>query len=466
MLKVKDGKVMSEFGQLNCTITGVGITVDDLKQPVPSDLSAHEMDSFVRENCYHDSLGFIYCKEEGLKLKPCSHCGELNHPDRMTDVGNGKLVCNRCRDEHYIQCAHCQRWFLRDGRRSYGTMWIVCVGTERVRQFLCNECTGNGDFSPFTTGHYRMCRHCGDLVLEGEGHSYPDEEDDVCCERCYMALNGDVIHQYHYRRDPGYGMPFLGVETRKKFPLMGVELEVERGGENDEKATKVRTAIGKQYVVACHDGSLYNGFEIISCPANLKHHLGTLKWKDGMKVASELGYRSHDGGHCGLHVHIDREFFDGQDKNDVEAKFFISFRNNLDWIRIFSRRFDYSYCVVNGYEEADDGSRDTLGAIPYPPDKVWVASKKQTEGRHSALNFEPQNTIEIRIFRGTLNYKTFVATLQFVHMWANFVKETSYEKITRLRLQNFVSVAENQGFNEFIEYLKDRNIIEGKETGF
>lgn len=465
MLKIENGKVMSEWGQLNCTITGVGITVDDLKQPVPNDLTEREMDDFIRRNCYADSRGNVFCKEEGLKMKPCSHCGKMGHPDLMTDIGNGKYICSRCRDSHYIRCAHCGRWFLHDGHTRYGSTWLVCVNGERRRQFLCNECTDNEDFSPHTHGHYVMCRHCGDLILEGEEHFIGDDED-IWCERCFTALNGDIIHQYHYRRDPGYGMQFMGIETRTKYPLMGVELEVERGGESNERATKVRTAIGKQYVVACHDGSLYNGFELISCPANLKHHLGTLKWKDGMKVASELGYRSHDGGHCGLHVHIDRQFFENQDKNDVEAKFFISFRNNLEWLKIFSRRFNYSYCVVNGYEDADDGSRDTLGAIPYPPDKVWVASKKQTEGRHSALNFEPQNTIEIRIFRGTLNYKTFVASLQLVHMWANFVKQTSYENITRLRLQNFVNAAENQGYKEFIEYLKDRNIIEGKETGF
>ena len=65
-----------------------------------------------------------------------------------------------------------------------------------------------------------------------------------------------------------------------------------------------------------------------------------------------------------------------------------------------------------------------------------------------------------------MNYETFVATLQFVKMWAGFIKRTSYEDIVRLRLTNFVSEAERRGYREFVEYLKVRNIIEGENTGY
>ena len=459
MLKVDGNLVMRDSDQLYCRITGSRITTDDLKNPVPTGLSPSELHLWLKNNLYLDFRGRVYCKEEGLRFITCPICHRTIHPSDAIEVHGGTLVCSDCCSAYFATCSHCGNLV----RSNDGDMWIVSHNGHRDRQFLCNECTDHADFSEDTNGFYRSCDRCGDLILTGEWRINGDR---ILCERCHNELNGDVIHSYHYRSDPGYGMPFLGVESRTSSPLMGVELEIDKGGENNARAQKIREAIGKGYVVACHDGSLRNGFELISCPASYKHHLETIKWMDGMIKARELGYVSHDGGRCGLHVHIDRKYFETDNQNDVEAKFFVSFRNNLDWLKVFSRRFYYDYCMINGYEINSDGSMDTLGKIPYPPDRVWVQNKKQTEGRHMALNFEPEDTIEVRIFRGTLNYATFVATLQFVNMWAGFIKRTPYEDIVRLRLMNFVNEADRRGYREFTEYLKSRNIIEGENTGY
>ena len=460
------GILLNDGFRMHCHITEAVLTVDDLKSQIPEGLTVSERSRFIKNNLYLDSKNFLYCKREGLRLVACSDCGELIHPhDSHTEI-EGKVLCNGCFND-YAHCSGCGRWVVDNALT--GNWWLVGDRDgRRNHRFLCNECTDYGNFDPRTTrGHYVQCYMCGDIVrredgVENGGGAY-------MCSRCNHHLNGDCIHSYHYRSDPGYGMAFLGIETRTFNPLMGVELEVDKGGENTEKAMTIRRVIGQDKVVICHDGSLNNGFEIISCPASLKHHLNSLRWKEGMLKALELGYRSHDGGSCGLHVHIDRKYFETQDMEEVEAKFFISFRNNLEWLKVFSRRFSYAYCAINGYEGSEDGSMDTLGKITYPPEKVWVSKKKQNHDRHSALNFKPEDTIEIRIFRGTLNYKTFIATLQFVQMWAKFVKNTSYESICNLRLQNFLRAAERERYQEFIDYLRERNIIEepnGGNTGF
>jgi len=459
MFIIDGGFIKRDSDFLWCAASNKRLTVNDLKEPVPSDLSVSDLSRWIRNNLYVDCHGLVYCKEESENFITCANCGRTIHKREATETANGNLICRECYANYYATCAHCGRVL----RQRHGDTWIVCQNGSRERLFLCNDCTDHADFTSSTNGHYHSCDRCGDLILEGEEH---DINGMIMCERCYHDLNGDVIHSYHYRSDPGYGMPFLGIESRKSSPLMGVELEIDRGGENNSSATQIRKAIGKDFVVACHDGSLRDGFELISCPASYEHHIGKLKWRDGMIKARELGYISHDGGRCGLHVHIVRKFFETDNQNEIEAKFFVSFRNNLDWLKVFSRRFYYDYCMINGYEINTDGSMDTLGKIPYPPDRVWVQNKKQTDGRHMALNFEPQNTIEVRIFRGTLNYETFVATLQFVKMWAGFIKRTSYEDIVRLRLTNFVSEAERRGYREFVEYLKVRNIIEGENTGY
>ena len=456
MFTIVDNGVYYAGRPVKCCITNRNLKVSDLKVALGESSSSTE----IRNALYKDDFNRTYCKEEGEKLKVCANCSRRTHPVFMEESQDG-LVCRECRDTFYYYCEHCHTLSQR------GRGWIVCIEDEdgewiRDRMWLCDNCTAHGDFSDDTAGRYLMCENCGDLILREDAEEVNGR---LLCPRCNREMNGDVVHSYHYRSDPGYGMPFLGIEERETSPLLGIELEIDRGGESNENATKIREKIGKQYVTATHDSSLHNGFELVSCPATMKHHLNTLKWEGGMQEALRLGYRSHDGGTCGLHVHIDRRFFSG-DKEETEAKFFISFRNNLEWIKMFSRRYHYDYCAVNGFEHYNDGSSDTLGKIVYPPDKVWIRDKKQPRGeRHMALNFFPEDTIEIRIFRGTLNYKAFVATLQFVNMWARFVKNNTIDGIINLRLQNFVNVATNNRYEEFLEYLKDRNIIEGKETG-
>lgn len=461
MLSINENGYLTIDGRrMKCRKTGAFLKKEDLRTPVPEGLSDSSLSSFIRQNLYLDAGGRYFCKAEGEKLKKCFRCGKWYLPEDMKEH-EGHFYCESCFDYNFRTCAHCGRVF----ERSVGTSWIVNTGVRtNQEQWLCNECTGHGYFGDDTRGHYLQCCECGDIMLRENAVRWQRDHRYVC-PRCHDRLKNRALFSYHYSSTPGYGMDFLGIETRKVYPLMGVELEIDEGGENNTNAKKVRDAIGFNRVTCTTDGSLRNGFEIVSCPANLKHHLTTLKWEEGMKVAKELGYVSHDGGRCGLHVHIDRKFFENQLKDDIEAKFFIILRNNLSWIRTFSRRYAWGYCQINGYEHAEDGSGDSLGAITYPPDKVWLKGKKQS-GRHMALNFYPENTIEIRIFRGTLNYNTFKATLQFVDMWANFAKATSLNNIVRISLTHFVNAAQNKGYREFLGYLAERKIIEdGTKTG-
>lgn len=439
---------------IRCSWCGSEMTKDDLVDYTVDD-NGNVTDVVFHEDCH----GNRYCESCSEDLRECEDCGEVYHTDNMyfherCENGDEGYICSNCED-NYENCYFCGEPEHHDNGH-----WVDCyVGSHgRVEErFVCDYCyEGEND-------SVQSCDRCGCLVHEDEVY-YDEEEEEYLCPVCHGTNNsGRDLHSYHYTSEPGYCMPFLGVEHRRLKPLLGTELEIENGGQSNNNAKIIREAIGKEYVVCCTDGSLYDGFEIISCPASLEHHMKTLKWEEGIKKARELHYRSHDGGHCGLHVHIDREYFENDMREDVEAKFFIVLRNNLHWIRQFSRRFDYRYCVINGYEHNEDGTGDSLGAITYPPDKVWLNSKKQ-QGRHCALNFYNNNTIEIRIFRGTLNYTTFVATLQMAHMWAELVKKYSLNDITRVSFQHFYNLAQRYGFHEWIKYCTDRNILDNNNT--
>lgn len=396
-----------------------------------------------------DSFGHLYCESCAEDLVTCHDCGDVLHR-RLHNIGYldcvDDWVCDSCLCNNYSYCDNCGEYRPNDEVQE------VYVHNRGYRN-ICEGCLGDD---------YVQCNNCGDWVLTED--AYQDDWGDWYCRDCCPS-NGSGIQDYHYTDDPAYDMPYLGEENRYGKLLMGWELEVEKNGgwrhsdRPNEIANNVREKLGQDYCVICHDGSLDDGFEIISCPANLDHHLKTLKIKETLQYLNDNGFISHSSGNCGLHVHMDRVFFGGLSKEDVEGRFFIILRNNLEWIKLFSRRFHYGYCKINGYDNNFSGEGDSLGKISYPPDKVWLNSKKQNE-RHMALNFYPSDTIEIRIFRGTLKYETFIATLQFCDVYAEIVKRYDNRQVLDVNLTTFRDYAQRKGYTEFEEYLKRRHIID------
>ena len=386
---------------------------------------------------FMDSHGNIYCRSCSEEVFECIDCHNTYHENEMEYIHPEGYVCHGCLSDNWTRCDDCDEYY-RNGDLNE-------IETTNSWRSVCSNCLDDY-YQCENCGHYV---HCNDVCF--------DDDDVPYCEDCYRGEENSMIHNYHYSDDPAYNMEYLGEETRQNVLLMGVELEVEnRFGDSWRKvqvaAGEVHDVIGEDYTTLCTDGSLVNGFEIISCPANLNHHKKTLHWKEGLEKLVELGYRSHDGGHCGLHVHIDRKYFETQDMEEVEAKFFISFRNNLEWLKAFSRRRNYEYCRPNGY---GDDEVENISKFSAPPDKAWLKRKKDSR-RYVAVNFNPDDTIEIRIFRGTLKYETFIATLELVRMWAFFVKTMPMDEICKLNLNSFKVLARDIGGTNFLNYVRDK----------
>ena len=449
MFKLVNGFVVDEDGmKIHCHICGRYLTESDVK----------EMDG-EEVILYEDSNGGFFCSGCKDGLRECPDCGEIYHRTDMYYIDFiDRYVCESCLENNYSRCECCGEYFPNDEvhyTRVYGSLGNYNID-------LCDNCLDE---------NYRYCNDCGVYVHEDDA-CYDSYDDEYYCPDCFGgSRDTSSINDYHFDSHPTYHMPYLGEELRHSNLMKGIELEVEkeggwrRGANPGEDADTVHNIIGEKYNVICHDGSLDDGFEIISCPATTKHHLETLKWKDALQWLSDNGYISHKSGNCGLHVHLDREYFRGISKEDVEGRFFIILRNNLQWLKLFSRRYRYSYCKINGYDNNFDGEGDSINKISYPPDKVWLGSKKQTE-RHMALNFYPEHTIEIRLFRGTLRYKSFVATLQLCDIWAEIVRKYDNRQCLDVNLDNFLDTARRLGYTEFLEYLKERHIIDDNSQEF
>ena len=100
----------------------------------------------------------------------------------------------------------------------------------------------------------------------------------------------------------------------------------------------------------------------------------------------------------------------------------------------FSRRTDFGWCKRNYVEPIDRSLTE----------RVNSKLSDYDEDRYYAVNIRNSETIEVRLWRGTLNYETFMATLQMTAGLAMVCKhnsETCLENITWYDLCEAISEA-------------------------
>ena len=82
----------------------------------------------------------------------------------------------------------------------------------------------------------------------------------------------------------------------------------------------------------------------------------------------------------------------------------------------------------------------------------------------SAIQCFPEHeifTIEFRLFRGTLKYNTFIATLQFVDTICDVAISMSQNELEELSWSELVKMIE---YPELIQYLKERRLYINEEV--
>jgi hypothetical protein len=79
-------------------------------------------------------------------------------------------------------------------------------------------------------------------------------------------------------------------------------------------------------------------------------------------------------------------------------------------------------------------------------------------GRYVAVNLENYETIEFRLFRGTLRYETFIATLQLVHEICHAAVALTDREMENLSWSDFVLRIDKESRSELVDYLKSKRL--------
>ena len=351
-------------------------------------------------------------------LVVCSQCGAAYEQGEVREF-EGDILCEACLDEHTFICTHCSNRFWDDDNH----------GDSDTP--LCENCSGD---------YYVSCERCSTRIRNDEAN-YEEEDEDSdypYCDDCYDKLSRErYLHGYNYKPEP----VFYGKGNR----YFGVELELDDGGKDNDNA-KALTKLAGEHIYIKTDGSLLDGFEIVTHPMSLEYHSSEMQWSELTEMSLSFGYKSHKTSTCGLHIHVNRNSLGINEKEQEAVISRILFIVERFWQELlrFSRR---TQSQINQWANRY-GYKDN-------PSEVLDHAKKGYGGRYTAVNITNWQTIEFRLFRGTLKVNTIIATLQLVNELVEVAFLMSDEEVKALDWCGFVERIDKP---ELITYLKERRL--------
>lgn len=346
----------------------------------------------------------------------CDNCETYNegYSSEVIVRGSGnygsryETWCDSCVDSHAAHCSDCDSLF--DINNPYFEEYETWDGDT---VYLCDDCVDN---------NWYRCEDCGCLVRDCDTHFSGGS---AYCPSC-VNDNRENVHGYHHttcdltfwiKNDVSKSQYCLDIEDRKTL-FLGVELETDDNDDINELADNIIGEFGNERMECKEDGSLSDyGLELVSQPMTPEVHLTSGMWERIIDFVLEQNGRSHDAGTCGLHIHLSRGFFDEGAVYRMD-RLFHRFKSQM---MKFSRRSERQmhWCRID---------EDDLASIKEVEErkKEWKR-KKANAGRYEAVNDTNTNTVEIRMWRGTLNVETFRATVELTTGLAYVVNAISDE---------------------------------------
>ena len=313
----------------------------------------------------------------------CSCCHQLFSGNPIRWAGS-YLFCSVCARTS-VFCSYCGAYIPSGSRRRQA---------EHHLEYLCHTCMVRVQFCPI----------CDIQLININELSCPD---------CSQMNNG-------YIHDHGYTPLFNFFPSYSPQTLfLGVELETDGYTSNtlQETANKIGVLSRSQSLFFMQrDGSLQRGFEITTHPATLEYHENTFPWTEITKTIKDNGGKSHNTETCGLHVHFNRDYLGSYPFFDDNLSKLIFIVEKL-WRPLvkFSRRENchlrrwagrYNQRPIDREGKYDNQALDDI---------------KGAGSRYQAVNIHSPSgqTIEIRIFRGTLDVPTLFSSLELVDFLVN-----------------------------------------------
>lgn len=308
----------------------------------------------------------ILLRNKGLNTFVCAFSGQI-----ALDYYKDRATFSDGRKEYYCGISLPDLGYHVDRDPNLGHIWL------KVDEILIHGAIFNRN--DVVMGICPVCNNefPEQLITDGE------------CIKC--SGNRYKIHNYSAKAPD-----LLTFKAKKVMPstiYLGIELEYETPNRDI-----ARLAVGKAlrgHAIMKSDGSIRNGFEIVTCPATLDIHLEEFK-KFFSTFPAELSKSKNTmifpDDNTGMHVHVSRKPLSMLTIGKMTS--FLNRKSNKEFIAYIAGRID------NRFARMDD--------------KRTVTFPLMGNGdRYNALNLQNSATVEFRIFSTPKNWSEFASRLEF-----------------------------------------------------
>ena len=364
--------------------------------------------------------GEYYCRDcfDEIFIE-CSDCGEIINREDTYSTVNEDIICERCLERHHFTCYHCgEIYHINNG--------VDVINSINREVIVCRDCVND---------YYVECYSCGaiihiDISYYRDGYSY--------CEDCYPGDCPEIdCHDYGYKPSP----IFHNIGEKVPRTYFGVEMEVENLGDayytNDAIYDIKKHSNNEELFYIKADGSLNNGFEIVTHPCTLAYHKTRFPWAQIKDTLDSWSCSAEST--CGLHIHVSKRIYSELDL--IKLALFIFNVGNQHYINLIARRKFNSW---SSRKNLEDCKKKDL---------------KYSQSRYEAVNFTNDKTVEFRMFKGTIKPEIVIASIEFVDSVTNFVKSSSIAVVSKEdSWANYISYVIDNGkkYKVLIDYMKER----------
>lgn len=413
----------------------------------------HNYIVYSQNSIERDGIGISDTEfEMFLYIGRCYYCGEYFFNDELSYDDNEHLLCSHCFDTTVCCCCCGELLTPNDGYElNNGDIYCPNCYDELPTCDICGEVCSI-TYSTYYDGHFiTSCSYCANnFNYCGIHNLYYDGVKCPLCKPITKLYNCSTVLRYHPQ------VPITPIDNYRQikqidtFKGYGIELEINKDETRElyqpfEMANLCNKYLkGKAYYT--EDGSLRNGFEIVTQPIT-PLAFTKIKWNNLFKDLLKNNFTKHSK--CaGYHIHISKTLLGDTDNEiyDNIAKLIYFFeKNSKDLIKISGRTTDnmrwcefYTRCnvVYIPYDVRDDFIKSkmvTADSVRFKnvsqTDAKWLCDKHLMRGALNTRCLKSTNTIEVRLFASTLDYDEFVARFEFVKGLIDVVKDINWTDI-------------------------------------
>lgn len=330
---------------------------------------------------------YFLCVSCCLDYRRCVSCGLLKRDGKFHTVGKRKRVCDQCYLENYFRCRECGLGIHKDKK-------IIVFYKRSGFHEVCKHCSDTSKVK---------CQECGKESYSFVGENLYDHENNKVhfCAECTEKRTAIQDHNYlpmvrHFHKGIKEG------KVTDKGLYFGFELEVENQYSYINRAAMavlVKEKYGSAYIYVMGDATLEDGIEIVSYPFTWDKYKESIdKWNDLLLYLRSKNWKANTK-KVGFHVHMTKAAFTTFHLFKF-LKFFYQ-EHNRNFICTIAQREPEMYW---GFGEANN-------VVVNAKDKN---NRNQADHYH-VVNLNKKDTIEIRMFKGTLEPLYFNKNIEFLH---------------------------------------------------